>query len=55
MECVGIWTCEDCGYTVELTYEGLAEIGNPICTDPDCPLPDGEMTLLRVEVKQLTA
>jgi hypothetical protein len=29
------WKCPDCGRTVEHSYEALAEVGTPICTDCD--------------------
>ena len=35
------WKCPDCGRTVEHSYEALAEVGTPICTE--C---DSEMELL---------
>jgi hypothetical protein len=35
------WRCEDCDRTVRLTYEELAEAGNPLC--PGC---EEEMALL---------
>ncbi len=35
------WKCPDCGRTIEHSYEALAEVGTPICTD--C---DAEMDLL---------
>ena len=29
------WKCPGCGKTVDVTYEALAEVGTPICTDCD--------------------
>ncbi len=29
------WKCPDCGKTVEHSYEALAEVGSPICSDCD--------------------
>ena len=29
------WKCPDCGRTIEHSYEALAEVGTPICTDCD--------------------
>ena len=29
------WKCPDCGRTVKHTYEALAEVGMPICSDCD--------------------
>ena len=40
------WRCSGCGRTVRLTQDDLADIGNPICGEPDCPNEDEEMELL---------
>lgn len=29
------WKCPDCGQTIEHSYEALAEVGTPICSDCD--------------------
>jgi ABC-type ATPase with predicted acetyltransferase domain len=44
MQVVGVWACKECGFEANLSYEDLADVGNPICPDCDC-----EMELLRVE------
>ena len=33
--CTKQWKCPSCGRTVEHSYEALAEVGTPICTDCD--------------------
>jgi hypothetical protein len=43
----GTWKCDECGWTTEVSYAGLAEIGTPLCTDCDI-----EMALL--DVKECT-
>lgn len=32
------WVCPECGRTVKHDYEGLADVGCPICTDCDCEM-----------------
>jgi hypothetical protein len=33
-----LWKCPDCGRTVRVTYEELALVGSPLCTDCDQPM-----------------
>jgi hypothetical protein len=33
-----LWKCPDCGRTVRVTYEELAVVGSPLCTDCDQPM-----------------
>lgn len=33
-----LWKCPDCGKTARVTYEELAEVGSPLCTDCDQPM-----------------
>lgn len=33
-----VWTCPECGRTIEHSYEALAEVGMPICEDCDCEM-----------------
>ena len=40
------WKCLTCGHEARVGYELLAEIGTPICGQPDCPDADNEMELL---------
>jgi len=45
---VGTWTCDTCGNTIELSYEDLANSGNPICAGTaECE--GEEMTLAYVK------
>jgi len=44
--CRGTWECPECGETVEVFYEDLADIGTPICGVCDC-----EMDLGTVECR----
>lgn len=36
--CARLWVCPECKWVTELTYEDLAEIGNPICNECDCEM-----------------
>jgi hypothetical protein len=32
------WKCPECGRTIKVTYEELAVVGSPICSDCDQPM-----------------
>ena len=32
------WKCPECGKTVEVSYDWLAEHGGPVCEDCDCDM-----------------
>jgi len=40
------WECDECGYSVELSYEEVVEIGEPYCTMDDCERFDQTLTLM---------
>jgi hypothetical protein len=33
-----LWKCPDCRRTIKVTYEELAVVGSPLCTDCDQPM-----------------
>ena len=39
----GVWACPECKREVQWFYSDIADTGNPICGDTNCPEPDTEM------------